>query len=61
MKHTINERWDFMYEDNSDGSKKIFGVRWEDGHEVLFKDMPVQQVEAYIKRSGIKPQRPPAN
>lgn len=53
MSHTIDDSWDFMWLDAGDGGRRLYGVRWADGHEVLFKDMPVKQVEAYIKRAGI--------
>ncbi len=58
MTHTIDDRWDFMFSDHGDGSRRLFGVRWADGPEVLFKDMEPPQVEAYIERARIKPLRP---
>lgn len=35
------------------GARRIYGVRWADGHELLFADMPEQQTRAYLKRKGI--------
>ena len=56
MKHTINDRWEFMVTELNDGlgTKSVYGVRWADGHEILFKDMPEQQTKAYLKRAGLK-------
>jgi len=56
MKHTINESWDFMHrpKPNEPGTTELYGVRWADGFERLFADMPEQQTLAYIRRSGIK-------
>jgi hypothetical protein len=56
MSHTINTSWDFISVDLNDGqgTKSLIGVRWADGHEVLFKDMPAQQTKAYLKRAGVK-------
>lgn len=56
MKHTITSSWVFIVEDVNDGqdTKKLVGIRWADGHEVLFKDMPEQQTRAYLRRAGLR-------
>lgn len=56
MKHTINDSWEFMSRDKDcePGTTELYGIRWSDGHEVLFKDMPEKQTLAYIKRAGIQ-------
>lgn len=56
MKHTINESWDFMRRpvDDEPGAFVLYGVRWVDGFERLFSDMPDQQTLAYLRRKGIK-------
>lgn len=57
MKHTIDESWDFLHRPSVEGvpgSVEIYGVRWADGFERLFVDMPEQQTLAYIKRSDVK-------
>jgi hypothetical protein len=56
MKHTIIESWDFMDRPKPGDPETIelYGVRWTDGYERLFADMPEQQTRAYIRRAGIK-------
>ncbi len=56
MKHTINTSWVFMHrpKPGEPGTTELYGVRWTDGYEQLFADMPEQQTLAYIRRAGIK-------
>lgn len=56
MKHTINESWDFLQrpKEGEPDIIELYGVRWADGFERLFADMPEQQTRAYIRRAGVK-------
>jgi hypothetical protein len=40
--------------DRPDGSKLIEGVIFEDGHRIMFVDMPGKQMDAYLKAGGLR-------
>lgn len=46
--------WTFISENLPDGSIRLVGVVFSDGHLMYFKNMPIKQTEAYLRASGIK-------
>lgn len=45
--------WVWLTTDQPDGSKLFRGVRFSDGHEILFVDCNQRQVDAYLKAGGL--------
>lgn len=54
VNHSIEEDWDWIVQDKTDGSKEILGVRYPNGDRKLATDMPPQQWKAYLRKGQLK-------